>query len=329
MSRLYTIIKFIFLTFISIGFGSECDTNPDIGRDGIALGWMVCEYPLGKEKFYQYYCGDYEGLTGVDVSVIDMPEIRCSTTNESGFTCTDVPKDSEISLSFKSDKHVSLLVPVKTGYRDFKPSDDDEFPNAFAAPSMFTILATEELQSRERDLDSSIGCEPIDYHPTYPDSHKGEIAAIVVGIDPYPEKEISEPGQPINGTIVTIKSETSKRTIHPIYTEEKGIPCYDGRNAVNNIGISNNGYALFSDLEPGDYDVIFDLPENENYFCFVANVRADRTVWGYRTDIPNQIRVPVEQGHSTVTSLKCYKVDNFDAGTEYHDANHQDVDDSG
>jgi len=311
MTRGLVVSIFAFTLFTPLPGIYSCDTNPEVERDTITLTWPIFEYAIGEEPFFKRKYSDEQRVVGVKVCVEDRPDIKCSDTGSDGcFLLEGVPKNSDVLLSFKKNDYVSRLVPVKTGQRDFIACVSEgmleefwklQLDLAYIFPPMIKAYGKNELTTDEQDQ-----CDEEIEASLSPKSDYGEIAAIVLKFPfnpkKYPIEDFTGP-VPLARTAVSISPHSD-----PIYTDCKGVPCYRGVNGDSGI---RNGYALFTKLKEGDdYLVKFEVPEN--YFCIIASLMTDRMFWGFRDETPNQTRVPVRKGHSTITSIKCYSTSEID-----------------
>lgn len=305
----YSLIICVHVTALA-GFGYSCSRLPGPGNDGITLSWKVCEFELGEDVYYDYRCDKEENnAIKAEVCVVDGGDIPCVDTGDDGvFSLEGLPKNEELLLTFRADGSVPRLVPVQTGYRDVS-KEDEIFYERSNIPSAikFPPLVSESFDAAK--LKES-GCEDLDLESLKMNEKTGQIAAIAIKFyfDIERRKEILDrPGEgedrsgPVTDAEVSLlNSDGSDSGIKPVYTNETGLPCYS-YDKQRNIG---KGYAVFPGLEPGDYLVSFTVPNN--LFCLVADASVNRMVWGYRTEKPNQNRVPVMAGYRTITSIVCY-----------------------
>ncbi|MBN1652627.1 MAG: hypothetical protein JXA30_02505 [Deltaproteobacteria bacterium] len=320
MIRWIFIAEFVSGLLLLFPFITSCEANLKIEKDTITIGWPVCEYKTGEDVFYNWACREHRVLSDVDVCLYDRSnihrsDIRCVKSTDC-FSIDLVPKNRKVMLSLKKPDYVSRLIAVQTGQTDLYACNDDSERNkfdtfrAFMFPPMtrsYTGADEHIINGKSEDCDVKIE------NSISPNSNYGEIVAIALEFpfrsDDYPEEGL--PKLPVEDAVVSIIPVSSGGTARePIYTNNKGVPCYSAKSRNRRMG---DGFAIFTRLKPGDYHVKYTVPNN--YFCIIASIMADRMLWGYRTETPNQTRVPVQKGHSTITTLKCYNTDNYDAGT--------------
>jgi len=304
--------------------GYSCDTEPYINTDSITLSWRVCEYPIGEESFFNFDC--VEGIPDVEVCVINISDIPCTKTGSSIdddygiFMLEGLPKDSKVLLSFIKEGFMPRLVPVETGSRDLnwvQETDPSLLSDARKYPPLIADISKdpaklEKFKKAVKECDDRIKDSVFSV-----DDNKGDIVAIALEFAFYSADNMEEVMRPTINTRVSISRDgNEEHTIaEPVYTNSKGIPCY---NDPSDAEESEIGYALFQGLDSGEYYVKYDVPDN--YFCYVADVRTNRMIWGSRTKISNQTLVSVEKGYRTITAIKCYDIYSSekvqDGGTE-------------
>ncbi len=94
-----------------------CGSDPAAGActgSGVTLTGVVKELTPGKERQM------YPTMDGVEVCVYQHDEVPCVTTGKAGtFSLCDVPKDSELMLSFKKDAYAQSMRMITTKKADY------------------------------------------------------------------------------------------------------------------------------------------------------------------------------------------------------------------
>ncbi len=275
--------------------GCGWDTNPQLPREGITLSWKVCGYKIYKEVFYRYTCE--RGIPCVKVCIHeDEQDTRCTYTDRSGYFKIDgVTKNAEVILTFQKGGCLPRLVPVQTGTRNISETSTDPI----SEPISDSIIFPPMIVYYESTYESNTACLEDDFVTPATPFSRGSIAAIAMEFKFDIVKNEEEIVGPVKDTRVSIFSNRYERSFEIMYTDKYG-KIYADREDES----IDDGYVLIDGLEKGDYFVDFHVPKQ--YYCLVADILADRLVWGFRTEEPNQTRVPVKNGYRTITSIKCY-----------------------
>jgi hypothetical protein len=282
---------------------------------GIAVGWKVGEYPMGRACFFRY---DAEPVDGVEVCFLDDAgnkiDANCVLTDGGTFELQGVPRHSEVLITLEkpASGYGRRLVPLKTNYDDMPYSGDPTWRNPY--PGLITPLVKESNR-----VDA--GCP----EPEGQNS-KGSIVAIALK---HNQDNSGAPDLDVEG----ILSSVSEAQVN-IKTEDGGTLTIDGINyyrsdvcgrcpesgfnPYQNTGVElGDGFLTFFNLPPGRYRVRY---ENlDNYYCVVGGVTEDVLLWGYPTENLKETEIPVRGGFSTISLLRCYPIDRRrveDAGVE-------------
>ncbi len=260
---------FLVLACVFAGCSSDDDAGGDndgAGAGGaagaepaaslVALSWMV--RPLG-ERVYPDWITE-PGLQGVEVCLIESIDIPCVYTDEQGvFELPGVPTNSELLLTFTKEGYVSHLVSVRTGWESIEP-----LPGA-----------TQPLMFEKSHLDQAFDASGV-----VRDEDKGHV---LIGSGDY-------------FNLNTIPGRLSPSISPPV--GEGPLFFHNNTSLVPEAtGLSEEiVFAIFANLDKGEYVISWEVEEPENMSCAVAEIDSNVVILGLPAEQPDAIRVKVRPG---------------------------------
>lgn len=249
------------------GADPEPDAGEEPGDEGISLTWMV--WSIDGDESITDWLSTGAPNEGVEVCLIENIDIPCVATDwRSAFVLPDVPKNSELLLTFTKEDYVPMLVSVKTA------ATSVDRP-ALVQPLMTTTsLSDEWLDAAGVVLDESKG-------------HMVVAAHQPGGLAPLPGR-LSVSIDPATGD-------------GPFYLDT------NFQIDLNATGFSEEiSGALFYNLEEGEYVVSWEIGEPEKMSCEIQFLDGYISIYGLLADQPNQMRVKVRAGYTSgLNSIAC------------------------